>query len=60
VLRNGASNFFLKTSEGELISRDLQLVFFGNLFEEGEVIEWIKLFFQRDACHWIGARPYNE
>jgi len=96
VLGNGVSDNFLKSSEGELLPKDLitinalgspivgvvgqinktydwvllesaaevnqqmQLVFIGNLFEEGEITERIKLFFQRDNVHWLGAKPHNE
>jgi hypothetical protein len=42
------------------VNPQMQLVFIGNLFEEGEITEWIKLFFQRNNVHWLGAKPHNE
>jgi hypothetical protein len=42
------------------VNQQMQLVFIGNLFEEGKVTEWIKLFFERDNVHWLGAKPHNK
>ncbi|MFO0005083.1 MAG: glycosyltransferase, partial [bacterium] len=41
-------------------NQQMQLVFIGNLFEEGEVTERIKSFFKRDNVHWLGAKPHND
>jgi hypothetical protein len=42
------------------VNPQMQLVFIGNLFEEGKITEWIKLFFQRNNVHWLGAKPHNQ
>jgi hypothetical protein len=38
----------------------MQLVFIGNLFEEGETTQRIRVFFQRANVHWLGPKPHHE
>jgi len=37
-----------------------QLLFIGNLFEEGAITDRIRTFFTRVNVHWIGPRPHHE
>lgn len=38
----------------------MQLLFIGNLFEEGVITLRIREFFQRENVHWLGSKPHSE
>ena len=37
----------------------IQLVFIGNLFEEGEAKARIRRFLLRNNVHWLGPKPHG-
>jgi hypothetical protein len=46
--------------EAAAVNPRMQLVFIGNLFEEGDTTKRIRVFFQRANVHWLGPKPHHE
>lgn len=55
---NMSYNWDLLESAADVNSK-MQLVFIGNLFEEGEATAQIRSFFQRPNVHWLGPKPHH-
>lgn len=56
---NGAYDWDLLEAASNANPRT-QFVFIGNLFEEGEVTQRIRRFFERDNVHWLGRIDHDR